>query len=149
MTTELLFRDDAYLATAQARVVALRDDGILLDRTIFYPQGGGQAGDTGMLIREGGERIAVAGTRKGEQLDSVLHLTAPGGPRPAVGETLALEIDWQRRYALMRLHTALHVMADLTDFDTVITDSAPSAAVLDEFDRVGIKLTIAPAQDQA
>ncbi len=109
--TALLFRDDAYLQGAQARVVAVHERGIELDRTIFYPQGGGQQGDTGALVRPSGERIVIADTRKGEELDAVLHIPAPAGPLPEPGETVALEIDWQRRYALMRLHTALHVMS--------------------------------------
>jgi misacylated tRNA(Ala) deacylase len=111
MTTQLLFRDDAYLKTATARVVAVGERGIELDRTIFYPLGGGQPGDTGALIRQNGERIVIADTRKGETFDSVLHIPAAGSPLPQPGETLTLEIDWDRRYALMRLHTALHVMS--------------------------------------
>jgi misacylated tRNA(Ala) deacylase len=111
MATDLLFRSDAYLKTAQAHVVAVHERGIELDRTIFYPMGGGQLGDTGSLLRASGERIAVNDTRKGETIDSVLHLVAPSMPPPEPGETLTLEIDWQRRYALMRLHTALHVMS--------------------------------------
>ncbi len=66
MPTELLFRDDAYLKTATARVVAAHDGQIEFDRTIFYPLGGGQPGDTGFLVRENGERLAIADTRKGE-----------------------------------------------------------------------------------
>ena len=111
MTTELLFRNDAYLKTAQARVVAVHDRGIELDRTIFYPLGGGQPGDAGALVRDSGERIAIVDTRKGETPDGVVHVPAPSMPRPEPGERLALEIDWPRRYALMRLHTALHVMS--------------------------------------
>ncbi len=111
MTTELLFRDDAYLQTATARVVAVDARGIELDRTIFYPQGGGQQGDTGTLSRPDGERIAVADTRKGEAPDRVLHVAAPGASLPQPGEIVTLEIDWARRYSLMRLHTALHVMS--------------------------------------
>lgn len=111
MTTELLFRNDAYLKTARAQVVAVHERGIELDRTIFYPLGGGQPGDTGALLRTSGERIAIVDTRKGDSIDGVLHIAAPDMPRPEVGETLALEIDWPRRYALMRLHTALHVMS--------------------------------------
>jgi misacylated tRNA(Ala) deacylase len=111
MTTEPLFRDDAYLKTATARVVAVNEKGIELDRTIFYPMGGGQAGDTGALVRANGERIAVVDTRKGEVMGSVVHLTAPGAPRLEVGEPLALEIDWPRRYQLMRIHTAMHVLS--------------------------------------
>jgi misacylated tRNA(Ala) deacylase len=111
MPTELLFRDDAYLKSATARVVAVHERGIELDRTIFYPLGGGQPGDTGVLVRSNGERIVIADTRKGEALDSVVHIPQPGAPRLEPGETLSLEIDWDRRYALMRLHTALHVMS--------------------------------------
>lgn len=111
MTTELLFREDAYLRTAQARVVAVHERGIELDRTIFYPLGGGQPGDTGVLIRANGERIPIVDTRKGDTPDSVLHVPGPDAPRPEPGESLTLEIDWERRYALMRLHTALHVMS--------------------------------------
>jgi misacylated tRNA(Ala) deacylase len=111
MATELLFRNDSYLTTATARVVAVHEHGIELDRTIFYPMGGGQAGDTGALIRASGERIAIVDTRKGDSPDAVLHVAAPDAPRPEPGEELTLEIDWDRRYALMRLHTALHVMS--------------------------------------
>jgi misacylated tRNA(Ala) deacylase len=111
MPTQLLFRDDAYLKTASARVLAVHDGGIELDRTIFYPQGGGQLGDTGVLLRAGGERIQIGNTLKGSAIDGVLHVPKPAMPRPEIGETLALEIDWERRYSLMRLHTALHVMS--------------------------------------
>ena len=131
MTTELLFRDDAYLRTASARVLAVHERGIELDRTIFYPTGGGQAGDTGVLLRASGERIAVVDTRKGETLDSVLHVAAPATPQPAVGETVTLEIDWPRRYALMRLHTALHVMSCVVVAPVTGGNIAPEKARLD------------------
>jgi len=111
MSTELIFRDDAYARTAAARVTSVNERGIELDRTLFYPLGGGQPGDTGTLVRANGERIAVIDTRKGETVGSVLHLLAPGAARLEPGEPLTLELDWERRYALMRLHTALHVMS--------------------------------------
>jgi misacylated tRNA(Ala) deacylase len=111
MPTESLFREDAYLKSATAHVSAVNDKGVELDRTIFYPMGGGQAGDTGALVRANGERIAVLDTRKGEGIGSVLHLTAPGAPRLEVGEPLTLELDWARRYKLMRIHTAMHVLS--------------------------------------
>jgi len=121
MATELLFRDDAYLKTATARVVAVRvvEHGVAepgagyveLDRTIYYPLGGGQPGDTGFLMRKNGERIAIVDTRKGEAHDTVRHVLAAGAALPQPGESIALELDWPRRYALMRLHTALHVMS--------------------------------------
>ena len=100
MSTELLFRDDAYLKSATARVLEVHERGIELDRTIFYPLGGGQPGDCGVLVRENGQRIAVADTRKGEAPGSVLHIPAPGLSRPERGEALSLELDWDRRYAL-------------------------------------------------
>jgi misacylated tRNA(Ala) deacylase len=131
MTTELLFRDDAYRATASARVVAVHARGIELDRTIFYPLGGGQMGDSGVLIRGNGERIAIADTRKGEVPDSVVHLPAPGAPLPQVGETLQLELDWPRRYALMRLHTALHVISCVVVAPVTGGNIAPDKARLD------------------
>lgn len=111
MATELLFRDDAYLKSGTARVVAVGERGIELDQTIFYPTGGGQPGDTGVLIRENGERLTVTDTRKGEDPLSVMHVPAAGAAAPAVGELVTLELDWARRYAHMRLHTALHVMS--------------------------------------
>src|SRR6185295_2681367 len=111
MTTQLLFRDDAYLKTATAQVIAVGEKGIELDRTIFYPLGGGQLGDTGALVRANGTRLAIVDTRKGDTFDSVRHVPAPGSAPLEVGEPVTLEIDWARRYALMRLHTALHVMS--------------------------------------
>jgi misacylated tRNA(Ala) deacylase len=111
MTTELLFRADAYLRTATATVTGASERGIELDRTIFYPTGGGQPGDTGTIVRADGTRIAVVDTRKGETPERVLHLCAPGSLRPTVGETVTLELDWERRHRHMRLHTALHVMS--------------------------------------
>ena len=97
MATELLFRDDAYLQSATARVVDADERGIALDRTIFYPLGGGQPGDTGALVRATGERIAIADTRKGDRIDSVMHVPAAGMGLPEPGETVTLEIDWPRR----------------------------------------------------
>ncbi len=131
MPTELLFREDAYLKTATARVVGVQNGQVELDRTIFYPLGGGQPGDIGQLIRENGERIAVADTRKGAIPGSVAHLVAAGGALPEVGESVALEIDWPRRYALMRLHTALHVMSCIVTAPVTGGNIAPDKARLD------------------
>jgi misacylated tRNA(Ala) deacylase len=131
VNTELLFRTDAYLQTASAQVVAAHEHGIELDRTIFYPMGGGQAGDAGVLLRTNGERIAVVDTRKGEAFDGVLHIVAPACPQPVAGETVTLEIDWQRRYALMRLHTALHVMSCVVVAPVTGGNISPDKARLD------------------
>jgi misacylated tRNA(Ala) deacylase len=99
---ELLFRDDPYLAACAATVVSVHDNVVELDRTVFYPLGGGQAGDTGRI----GE-WRVLDTRKGE--NSVLHMLEPGA-KLSPGEKLEIRIDWERRYRLMRLHTALHLL---------------------------------------
>jgi misacylated tRNA(Ala) deacylase len=109
--TELLFRDDAYLKVATARVTAVGEHGLELDRTIFYPTGGGQPGDTGTLLTLAGQRLRIIDTRKGATPGAVLHVTEPGAVLPAPGSTVELAVDWPRRYALMRLHTALHVMS--------------------------------------
>jgi misacylated tRNA(Ala) deacylase len=129
--TELLFRDDAYLKTASARIITVQARGVRLDRTIFYPQGGGQMGDIGTLLRANGERIAVADTRKGDAIDDVVHVLSPGAAAPEVGETVALEIDWERRYALMRLHTALHVLSCVVVAPVTGGNIGPDKARLD------------------
>jgi misacylated tRNA(Ala) deacylase len=131
MPTELLFRDDAYLKRATARVTAAGDGWIELDRTIFYPLGGGQPGDTGFVIRENGERIAIVDTRKGDSPGTVRSLLAAGAAAPAAGENLTLELDWARRHALMRLHTALHVMSCVVTAPVTGGNIAPDKARLD------------------
>ena len=131
MSTEQLFVQDAYLKTATARVVAVHERGIELDRTIFYPLGGGQVGDSGQLLRASGEGIVIADTRKGDVIGQVLHLPAPAMPQPEPGETLTLELDWERRYALMRLHTALHVMSCVVVAPVTGGNISPDKARLD------------------
>lgn len=106
---EELFRQDAYLKEAEATVTALEERGVRLDRSIFYPTGGGQPGDTGSLRWDGGE-ARVVDTVKADGAD-VLHVLAPDAPRPAVGTKLHTRLDWDRRLLHMRMHTALHVMS--------------------------------------
>ena len=106
---EELFRQDAYLKQADATVTAVEDRGVRLDRSIFYPTGGGQPGDTGVLRWDGGE-AKVADTVKADGND-VLLVLAPDAPKPTVGTQVRCELDWERRYKHMRMHTALHVMS--------------------------------------
>lgn len=103
--TELLFRDDAYLKSCTATVVALHGDAIELDRTVFYPAGGGQPGDSGTIAG-----LRVADARKAEDGERVLHVLAPGAPLPPPGTAVEIEIDWERRHRHMRFHTALHLL---------------------------------------
>jgi misacylated tRNA(Ala) deacylase len=102
--TQLLFREDPYLRSCEATVVAVRENAVELDRTVFYPLGGGQPGDTGTM----GER-RVMDTRKGDA-DSILHVMDPNSSPPEVGSIVRLQIDWERRYRHMRFHTALHLL---------------------------------------
>ena len=104
----LLFRHDPYLRRCEANVVAVHGDTVELDRTVFYPLGGGQAGDTGEMRGRLGQ-WRVLDTRKGGTPDSVLHVLAPGAA-PAVGTKVEAELDWGRRHRLMRLHSALHLL---------------------------------------
>lgn len=106
--TEELFREDSYIRECTAEVVAAGEAGIVLDRTVFYPMGGGQPGDTGTLAWEGGS-AAVVDTRYGGDRE-ILHLVAPGSPLPQPGDTVQAAIDWDRRYRHMRMHTALHLL---------------------------------------
>mgnify|MGYP000262337982 CR=1 FL=1 len=123
--TETLFREDAYLSTAEGKVVGLNDrGGILLDRTNFYATSGGQPGDTGFFERGDGSRIAITGTITGETKNEIIHVPAPDQALPAVGETLVLHIDWARRYRLMRMHTACHLLSVVCPFP--ITGAAVS-----------------------
>ncbi len=106
---EELFRQDAYLKEADAVVTAVEDRGVRLDRSIFYPTGGGQPGDTGVLRWDGGE-AKVVDALKAEGGD-VLLVLAPDAARPAVGASVQSALDWERRHVHMRMHTALHVMS--------------------------------------
>jgi misacylated tRNA(Ala) deacylase len=131
MSTELLFREDAYLKSATARVLSVTERGIELDRTVFYPLGGGQAGDSGAFVRGSGERLTITDTRKGEAAERVLHVAAPGSTPLEPGEAVTLEIDWPRRYRLMRLHTALHLLSCVVVAPVTGGNIVPDKARLD------------------
>jgi misacylated tRNA(Ala) deacylase len=111
--TELLFREDGYLRSCCARVIAADARGIRLERTVFYPMGGGQPGDTGRLVIASGAVIDIVDTIKGELPDEVIHVPAPGAALPKPGGELVAEIDWERRYRLMRMHTCLHLLCSI------------------------------------
>ena len=106
---EELFRQDAYIKEADATVTAVEERGVRLDRSIFYPTGGGQPGDTGLLRWDGGEALVVDSV-KAEGGD-VLHVLAPDALRPEVGTKVHATLDWERRHRHMRMHTALHVIS--------------------------------------
>ncbi|MEX0960081.1 MAG: alanyl-tRNA editing protein [Burkholderiales bacterium] len=109
--TELLFYNDAYLRSCEALVVRADPQGIVLDRTVFYPTGGGQPGDTGLLRFAGGSEVRIVDTRKGAEPGEVLHLPAAGEPLPEPGERVFVALDWSRRHQHMRVHTCLHLLS--------------------------------------
>jgi misacylated tRNA(Ala) deacylase len=112
MPVNALYRDDFYLSTAEAVVAAVHEDGgIEFDQTCFYAASGGQPGDTGFLERADGSKIALGQTKHGATKDIIIHAPLEGEARPLVGEKLVLHIDWQRRYKLMRMHTACHLLS--------------------------------------
>ena len=114
--TEELFRQDSYLRDCDARVVAVDETAIRLDRTVFYPMGGGQPGDTGRLVRADGIVATIADTRKGAAPGEIAHVPAPGQPMLAVGDVVRAELDWARRHRHMRMHTALHVLCAVVPY---------------------------------
>ena len=114
MLTEEVFRTDSYLKECEATVVSVNDlGGIILDRTNFYPTGGGQPGDTGILRLEDGGEITIATTVKGKGDENVVHVPAEGQEAPATGTKVVAVIDWERRYKHMQMHTALHLMCNV------------------------------------
>jgi misacylated tRNA(Ala) deacylase len=133
--TEALFREDAYLSTAEGVAVAINDrGGILLDRTNFYAKSGGQPGDTGFFERADGSKIRIAATITGENKDEIIHVPAAGETLPEPAEKLVLHIDWERRYRLMRMHTACHLLTVVCPFPIT------GAAVGEEESRIDFDL---------
>jgi misacylated tRNA(Ala) deacylase len=112
--TDDLFARDSYLKSCDANVIAVTDEGVVLDRTVFYARGGGQPGDTGVLRWDGGE-VRVSDTFKSRETGELIH--AVEGPPPAVGTSVAAEIDWDRRHVIMRTHTALHSLSGVVFAD--------------------------------
>ena len=115
--TEELFRDDAALATCEARVVSINEHGVQLERTVFYPLGGGQAGDSGVLVLPDGTEVTIADTRKGSLPGEIVHVPAPGQDARVAsltpGQSVQARIDVQRRRRHMRFHTATHLLCAL------------------------------------
>ena len=109
--TQALFRDDAYQAETDAIVIASEPRGIALDRTVFYPQGGGQSGDKGALMLEDGTAVPIVSTVYDADRATILHVPAEGTALPHLGARVIARIDWQLRYKRMRAHTALHLLS--------------------------------------
>jgi misacylated tRNA(Ala) deacylase len=128
--TELLCYADSYLKEFNATVTQLVEGGVVMDRTAFYPGGGGQPNDTGVLA-VGGATLAV--TRVARAQGQVVHCVQ--GQPPPVGAAVVGRLDWDRRYQLMRTHTALHILCGVIwrDYGAQVTggDMQPLAARMD------------------
>jgi len=108
--TEEIFRQDAYVKQCQARITAIDAAGIHLDRTVFYPMGGGQPGDTGVLRVEGGDELRIVDTRKDDTSGDIVHIPEAPADANLVGKAVEACIDWERRHRLMRMHTLMHLL---------------------------------------
>ena len=138
--TQDLFRTDAYRTECPATITALTEQGIVLDQTVFYPLGGGQAGDTGALLLTDGCSVKIVDTRKtkdaqGQPTPHIVHIPAPGQEtliaRLRVGEALTAQIDWARRHRLMRFHTTTHLLCHLVPVPVNGCSITPDYARLD------------------
>ena len=113
MPTDCLFRDDSYLKECEARVLAITEQGgIVLDRTVFYANSGGQPGDSGALARADGTRVPIETAVYTDAAKAeIAHVPQAGAPALAVGDSVVALIDWEKRYGRMRIHTALHLLS--------------------------------------
>jgi len=127
---EELFREDSYLKSCEATVTAVSDAGIELDRTVFYPTGGGQPGDSGVLHTPAGD-VTIVEAVKGDGLGIILHVPADGAALPGVGDKVSAEIDWERRHKHMRMHTAMHLLCGLVEGDVTGGQLSDSKSRLD------------------
>ncbi len=109
--TQALFREDAYQAETEATVLLSEPHGVVLDRTVFYPQGGGQSGDQGTLELEDGTVLPIVNTVYDSDRATILHVPAEGAALPRLAMRVIARIDWERRYKRMRAHTALHLLS--------------------------------------
>lgn len=149
--TQDLFRDDGYLRECEATVQSVGEHGVVLDRTVFYPLGGGQAGDTGVLVLDGGATLAIADTRKakddqGQPTQDIWHVPAAGQQellaRLQPGQRVLARIDWERRHRLMRLHTTTHLLCHL------VPQLVNGCSITPEYARLDFNMTDALDKEQ-
>ena len=113
--TEHIFAEDAYLRACEACVTRSAPGAIQFDRTVFYPAGGGQPGDSGVVKLTGGATIQILNTVKGEDAGEIIHIVPDDEAMQEIGTAVTLEIDWMRRHRHMRMHTCLHLLCAVVD----------------------------------
>ena len=146
--TEEICRQDAYARSCEAVVTGLDADGIRLDCTVFYAEGGGQPGDSGRLSTADGHEIEIVDTRKHVATGEHLHVPAAGAPALSPGDAVTAEIDWERRHRLMRVHTCLHLLCAVVPGGVTGGSVGPGKGRLDfdlpettlDKDRIGVEL---------
>lgn len=111
--TEEIFRDECYAKSSEARVTGVDEHGVRLNRTVFYPAGGGQGGDSGVLRLPSGRIVRIVDTQKHPETGEPVHVLAASEVAPVAGEPVVAEIDWAIRYRRMRMHTCLHLLCSL------------------------------------
>jgi len=111
--TEEIFREDAYAKQCQATVTQVKENSLCLDKTVFYPHGGGQLGDSGIILLNNGHEIRITDTRKGDELGEILHVTEDSLSEELVGSSVQATIDWPRRYRMMCVHSLLHLLGSI------------------------------------
>ncbi len=117
MASSEVFRQDAYAQSCEATVLSVNErGGIVLDRTVFYPTGGGQPGDSGLLKLAGGGEIKIVTAVKGDTAGEIVHVPEEGGSVPGVGDAVVAQIDWERRHRHMRIHTCLHLLSAVLSY---------------------------------
>ena len=114
--TRKLFDDDAYLKQATAKVVAVDETGFMLDQTVFYATSGGQPGDSGIAKRVDGSEFKIIVAETGTTKAEIWHRLENGAAVPSIGETVEITIDWERRFKLMQMHTACHLLSVICPF---------------------------------
>ena len=140
--TEEIFRSDAYARTCEATVLAVDEHGIRLNRTVCYPEGGGQPGDTGVMRLADGRELGIVNTRKGAQPGEILHIPAQPATWLKPGMCVTTEIDWARRHRLMRMHTCLHLLS------AIIIAPVTGGQVGDGYGRLDFDLPDTPDKDE-
>ncbi len=140
--TEELFRKDSYMQQCEATVTGHAGNAFEVDRTVFYPLGGGQPGDSGYAVRDHGSPIRIQDARKDRERNRILHIVAEGGELPTLGERLFLQIDWERRYRLMRMHSCMHMLC------AVVSAPVSGGSIRDGSGRLDFDLPNPPTREE-